>query len=263
MLTFYGCTLFAAALVAIAGFRQHQRIDLLVTIAFAIYPFGFGYVMSFAEGVRYHTLDRYLYSLDCFLHLDPFPWIQYVWVHPGLFQFLANVYMVLPIFIALGWVIERSTTLLRASVLAPVLAGSLFYNLVPGIGPIHAFTRTIPHQLIPLDTVANLPRNAFPSMHLTWALLVAFNAKHAAWRPVAWTFVLLTAISTLGSGEHYSVDLLAALPFAFFVQWLAQVVVAPSRKEEPVPPATVASPYEVNEPSKKSAAESSHAETAG
>jgi hypothetical protein len=233
-LTFYGCTLFAAALVAIAGFRQHRGIDALVTAVFAFYPFGLGYFMSFGEGLRYHTVDASLYRLDRALHLDPFPWIHYVYSRPLLFQFLLAVYAILPIFIALGWVIDRSTTLLRAAVIAPILAGSVLYNLVPGVGPIHGFTPTIPHQLLPFDAVANLPRNAFPSMHLTWALLIALNAKHPAWRPVAWTFVLLTAFSTLGTGEHYSVDLVAAVPFALGVQWLARVAGAISLGRRPV-----------------------------
>jgi len=51
---------------------------------------------------------------------------------------------------------------------------------------------------------------------------------------VAWTFVLLTAFSTLGTGEHYSVDLVAAVPFALGVQWLARVAGAISLGRRPV-----------------------------
>jgi hypothetical protein len=58
-------------------------------------------------------------------------------------------------------------------------------------------------------------------MHLTWAILVAWNLRNPRWR---WLFVFyaaLMALATVACGEHYFVDILAALPFAAAVQKMA------------------------------------------
>ena len=59
-------------------------------------------------------------------------------------------------------------------------------------------------------------------MHLGWALLVALNAKRPVWRSVAWAFTILTAVATVGLGEHYYVDLIATVPFCFAAQYVAE-----------------------------------------
>jgi hypothetical protein len=72
-----------------------------------------------------------------------------------------------------------------------------------------------------LETLAvKGPRNAIPSLHMTWVLLVWWNSKRLAWwiRVVALAFVIFTVLATLGIGEHYFVDLVVAFPFALMVQ---------------------------------------------
>jgi hypothetical protein len=65
-------------------------------------------------------------------------------------------------------------------------------------------------------------RNAMPSLHTAWVLLVWWNSKGLArWiRAIAMVFVVLTIMATLGTGEHYFVDLVVAFPFALMVQAL-------------------------------------------
>jgi hypothetical protein len=59
------------------------------------------------------------------------------------------------------------------------------------------------------------PRNAMPSLHLACALLVWWNSR--TWRlwgrALAGLFLALTALATMGLGEHYFIDLVVALPF--------------------------------------------------
>jgi hypothetical protein len=63
--------------------------------------------------------------------------------------------------------------------------------------------------------------NAMPSLHLAWALLCLFYVHRLGigMRILACTFALLTAIATVASGQHYVVDLIAAVPFSFAV-WI-------------------------------------------
>ena len=109
--------------------------------------------------------------------------------------------------------------------------GILCYNMVPAIGPAHFFGAAFPFHppstadvlrttVIPILTTG--PRNAMPSLHLAWVLLVWWNSRGLSrWiRAIAMTFVILTAMATLGTGEHYFVDLVVAFPFSLMVQAL-------------------------------------------
>ena len=59
-----------------------------------------------------------------------------------------------------------------------------------------------------------------PSMHVGWALLIAFNAR-GTWARLGFSlFALVTCLATVGSGEHYAIDAVVALPFAVAVQVL-------------------------------------------
>jgi hypothetical protein len=72
-----------------------------------------------------------------------------------------------------------------------------------------------------LERVAVLgPRNAMPSLHLTWVLLAWFYSRGGnRWtRAVLMVFVVFTVIATLGTGEHYTIDLIVACPFLLLVQ---------------------------------------------
>jgi hypothetical protein len=99
---------------------------------------------------------------------------------------------------------------------AVLLAGSvcfIFYGLFPAVGPGHFdWTRQTP---------LSAPDNCMPSMHLTWALLIAINAHSRRLRFGLWLNVALTIASTLALREHYLVDLIAAVPYTVSIQWLA------------------------------------------
>jgi hypothetical protein len=63
------------------------------------------------------------------------------------------------------------------------------------------------------------PRNAIPSLHMAWVLLVWWASRGlASWiRAVALAFVGFTILATMGIGEHHFVDLVVAFPFALMV----------------------------------------------
>ncbi len=111
------------------------------------------------------------------------------------------------------------------------LGGWALYNVVPATGPAYVFRTDFPWRALPysmlhrlaLDQIpvaADIPRNAIPSLHMAWVVLLFWNIKgrSRALRIFMTVYMALTAVATLGLGEHYLVDLVAAIPFALFVQ---------------------------------------------
>ena len=112
------------------------------------------------------------------------------------------------------------------------LLGYVFYMVFPATGPGYVFA-LFPMDALSIDQIRQLtpqsipismhfPRNAVPSLHLTWALLIWWNARSLPrWAQLlAGFFVLGTAFSAMAIGEHYLFDLIVALPFALLVQSL-------------------------------------------
>jgi membrane-associated phospholipid phosphatase len=116
--------------------------------------------------------------------------------------------------------------MMRASILAALLVAP-FYSLWPAVGP-----RWI--------GVANAPRDAFPSLHLTWALLcLAYSPKRL--RCVSWMVVGGTMASTLGLGEHHAIDLIAAVPFTLAIVKLNALLSATTKLLRAAPPVRASS----------------------
>jgi hypothetical protein len=65
-------------------------------------------------------------------------------------------------------------------------------------------------------------QNAIPSLHISWVLLAWWYSRGlSVWeRGIALTFVVFTAFATLGTGEHYFIDLVVAYPFSVMIQSL-------------------------------------------
>jgi hypothetical protein len=107
--------------------------------------------------------------------------------------------------------------------------GILFYNLFPACGPRALFQRGFPFHIFPMDQAPHLllepmaiagPRNAMPSLHMVWVLLAWWYSRGLSWfeRVIVFAFLSLTVFATLGTGEHWFVDLIVAVPFALFIQ---------------------------------------------
>jgi hypothetical protein len=109
--------------------------------------------------------------------------------------------------------------------------GIMFYNLFPALGPVHIFLQDFPWHPMTTAQAAHLFResiaikgvqNAIPSLHMAWVLLAWWYSRGLSiWeRGVALAFVVFTAFATLGTGEHYFVDLIVAYPFSVMIQAL-------------------------------------------
>ena len=183
------------------------------------------------------TLDLYLLAFDGSMRVQ----IAFVagqfythnaWFH--VISLIAYVALAIPIAVVYAGRLVRYKDRAFPSMLAFLIAGPLgiiCYNIFPACGPRSLFGMNFPFH--PLST-ADLPRlameavpiigarNAIPSLHLAWTLLAWWYSKGLSWieRGIALAFLALTACATLGTGEHWFVDLIVAFPFALMIQAL-------------------------------------------
>jgi len=183
------------------------------------------------------TLDRFLYSFDASLHFQPSFLLGMVfWRWHWLYNLSVGFYLSLPVVIALVYVEnlrrrreDALSVLFSLLLLGPL--GWICYNCFPACGPIHLFHADFPFhalsfaqarelQLIPV--AVNSERNAIPSLHMAWVLIAWWYAKGQAWwvKLVALAFLVFTVMATLGTGEHYFIDLIVAFPFTLMVRAL-------------------------------------------
>jgi hypothetical protein len=168
-----------------------------------------------------HTVDWLLYRADRAIGLDPLPLARLVYSTAWLHYLLWVCYSGLPLMISIAWATERPRAMFPA-MLASAGMAFLCYNLLPAVGPAHAFDG-FPFAAAHLAAVDNptSPRDCIPSMHLGWSLLILWNVRGRVLKACAWIFVGLTVLATVGLGEHYFVDLIAAVPFCYAVQMVS------------------------------------------
>jgi hypothetical protein len=211
------------ALIVIASFIQKgvNRFQYFCVGASMPLFLVFGLPLGGVTGLlRPATLDMALRNTDLWLGLDGLALTRWM-AHEGFSWIVPVVYCALPLMMAVAWILEHTRTLLRALATVAFLVIP-FYLLVPAAGPHYAFADfpMASHHAIAVAWV--YPRNCFPSGHFTWALLLAWNVHDWRWRWVFVVYAALMAIATVASGEHYFVDLMAAVPFAVLVQAIAQ-----------------------------------------
>jgi hypothetical protein len=209
-----------ALIVALAE-KETLRLDLCVGLALPValltmLPFCSFFVAFFQHS---NTLDAALRHADLMLHLDGFAFTRWL-VRSGWYELVAPVYVMLPFVMAICWVVERSRLGLCAAVVGP-LAAMPFYLLVPAAGPVYAFAHFPEASAYNVSVAIVHPRNCMPSMHVTWALLLVLNARQPVFRAGLLIYAVLTMLATVGCGEHYFIDVIAAVPFTFAVQWIS------------------------------------------
>jgi hypothetical protein len=109
--------------------------------------------------------------------------------------------------------------------------GFLLYQICPAAGPIYLFPKDFPSVVPHLaaivaapGVIGEVPRNGMPSLHVAGTMLLFWNVRNRAWwiALAASIYVMMTAMATLGLGEHYLVDLMVAVPVGLALQalWL-------------------------------------------
>ncbi len=183
---------------------------------------------AWMSSLRPLKLDLYVYCLDGTLGFQPsFVIGRVVEQHFWLKMILAFTYgscslAMLSVLAAYLRCRSRSEVLVAMKAFALNLFAALpIYLLIPVCGPKFAFPgfpSSVLQQVSPHAMAIWAPPNGVPSVHFSTALLVAWLARHWFWgRILGPAYVVLTAVVTLGSGQHYLFDLIAAVPYAFLI----------------------------------------------
>lgn len=206
----------AIVILLVSVFRRDPRrrwLDFTTVIGYTLYvALGTQLTILLARKMT-RTYDAVFFRADLMLGFNPVTFADAVSRHWVIVVILLLSYVSLAFLIGLAWALEQDLVMRRAVLLAGCIC-FVFYGLFPAVGPGHFdWVRQVP---------TSAPDNCMPSMHLTWALLIAWNARSVGLRIALWVNVALTVVSTLALREHYLVDLIAAVPYTIFIQWLAR-----------------------------------------
>ena len=214
-----------AALVAAVVWMlrdEKDRTRPLLVIALVVNLF-YGFVLKFVMGSENGLVPwKYDYVLA---GLDQALGIAAAAIAPALqgaprIPLLVLYQLMIPMMIAWFAVARRhgASAALVFAYIAEMLTGPLLYGLLPACGPIYAFQSQWLHppavQAVPIR-LSGMP-NAFPSLHLATALVLVFFSGSRLSRIWAVAFLAGTALATIATGEHYTIDLVAGLAFGCF-----------------------------------------------
>lgn len=188
-------------------------------------------LLAWGQSSNPKTLDLYLLVFDSTLGFQPSFVMGRVFEQLGLLRAISIAfYLALPVLIALVYVEQLRKNRRRALVALLIfffaaIIGASAYNLYPACGPISLLGKNFAHSDFPFDKASKIllepvpipgPRNAMPSMHMCWVLLAWWLTKNLdKWvKYVALGFLIFTVAATLGTGEHYFIDLVVAFPFS-------------------------------------------------
>ena len=195
-------------------------------------------VVAVGAAIRFTplTYDRLLYAFDLKFGAPP-SWVmgRLFGAHASLFLACAYAYNSLPLGMAacmwLRWRDRQNNVRASADLLWMAVSlgivGFLLYQVCPASGPVYLFPKHFPYEVpsvvglsIEAAPMQAVPRNAMPSLHVAWMLLLFWNTRTRAWWICLITavYLVLTALATLGLGEHYLVDLIVAPPLVAAVQ---------------------------------------------
>jgi hypothetical protein len=183
------------------------------------------------------TADGAMFLLDHAIGDPAYVVGQWLLAHPILTTGLWIFYMAVPLTLAMAYGASleeplRQKRLLWSWILSSALCVPL-YLLCPVAGPAYAFPGwpALPVGVTgaPLEVTEGLLRTGMPSLHLTWvALSWYFAPNQPNWlRPSLAVFFAITVIATLGLGQHFIVDLFAAVPYMVVIGWLVTRVIRP------------------------------------
>jgi hypothetical protein len=222
---------------------QSRKLHLLAfvpSVLFVTSEYFADDMLKWAATVHQKVYDLYLYTFDASLHVQiPFLVGQQFALHPSLrtTAVLAYVGLSIPIAFVFAGQVRRVREKALGCFAALVLTGPmgiLFYNLVPALGPAHLLRQDFPWRPLPIEQAARIflepialagPRNAIPSLHMAWVLLAWWYSRGLSWweRGIALFYLIFVGLATLGTGEHYFIDLVVAVPFALFMEALLAV----------------------------------------
>lgn len=217
--------------------REQLKHLLMPSLAMVFMVLASQNLLAIPSLVTSKTYDVYAFVVDGSLGFQPsFLAGQFYIHHRAIFEFGQITYYGLPVAMAIVYALQLKYKLANQwhvleLLFAAGFVGYLLYNIFPAGGPIYVFTNIFPDHPLPLEALRRIqvelvpvglkfPRNAMPSLHMTWAILLWFCCWRLP-RVIRWTalaYVLVTVLDTMGSGEHYFIDLVVAVPFSVVMQ---------------------------------------------
>jgi len=205
--------------------------------AMVFFVFSAQHALSLANLLHPQTFDLYLYVFDGGFGFQPSFFFGRAMAHSFLLRNMAVwTYVSLPFVMAVVYALRLPRNAKQPAwdvmtmLMLAGMGGWVLYNVVPAAGPAFAFASDFPWRSLPYGSLHKLfleqipvpsdfPRNAIPSLHMAWVLLIYWSAKGLSrWlRFFLMGYAVLTVVATLGTGEHYFVDLVASLPFALAI----------------------------------------------
>jgi len=214
--------------------RSRRLRMFLLPVGILLFVLASLVALNLTVPARPRLLDAYLYAFDGSLGFQPsFLMGRLFSDYPLLAGVGREGYLALPVAIALvcAGYLEHTSWWRPLAVLATAGAlGYLLYWVFPAAGPVYFAGTDFPRSpqsfsalainLHPVTLPLRAPRNAMPSLHMAWALLLWFNCRPFSRTAgaLALAYIVLTVLATLGTGEHYLIDLVVAAPFAVAVQ---------------------------------------------
>jgi hypothetical protein len=226
-----------ACCVYVYLYGTNQRLDRFLVAVTLTVPCHVLAMLGAIGAAHIHPqkFDLYVYRIDKLSGFEPsFALGRIVLGHLYMIVLLAESYQLLPLaMVAIfgGYLWHRSQqeamSMVRVFLLNLALSAP-FYLLFPVCGPAYAFPGfpALPGgPVIPHPILLNAPPNGVPSIHFSTAVLVLWYGRKL---PFGWwiggIYLVLTAVSTLASGEHYLFDLLVAVPYAVMVYSLGNYI---------------------------------------
>jgi len=210
-------------------YRTKLRALLFASLAFVLLAFAPIPFLDISTSLHPLTYDAFAYRFESTLGFQPSVVLARGLVdNPWLQTLLVASYNVLP----LGFAVVIGAQAARpdrpsfspiAGLIVSMAIGVIGYHFFPVAGPLYlnnGFPLAVPRaDLIPLEAVPlqPVPRNGVPSMHFAWAVLLWLTARQLGnrWLYGAFSILLaLTFVATMALGEHYMIDLIAAVPVA-------------------------------------------------
>jgi hypothetical protein len=227
-----------ASIIAVRWFQLRRKVPLWTlapAVLCVVYVFFRAWVFGRQSAGSWYTFDLYALYADLSFGFNPSLWCNRWVERSGLYPVVSIVYESLVLAMAATYALSLGRRGQPARVLAVMMLAGIVgiqaYRLLPACGPVYllgseCFLGEVPAScatvslvdLRPVEIDPAFPRNAMPSLHIGWALLVYAMCyqmcRTSRWRWVALAYLILTTLATLAGGEHYLVDLVAAFPFA-------------------------------------------------
>lgn len=199
--------------------------------------FCLGFYLSFARHILPRKFDYYLYNFDGSLGFQPaFLAGRLLGRFQPLFWVELMVYNCFGFWFSVVYAVHANARAkypvnVVGMLVANAFIGFSLYFLCPAMGPKYAFP-SFPNFAPAIHSapavLSGVP-NAIPSLHFGGAVLIFWFCRPWKWLYRAMgLFTALTALATLGLGEHYLIDLVVAVPYALAIMAFSSQI--PERK---------------------------------